>query len=280
MALPFAGDVEFNKLLAGSDDVDLIELMLEFAADAPMMLDRAGCLARLSAWGVLAREAVDALGESPPAHAQLQAVSDILYGEMGLRGNRDAYYDPANSLLPVVVEKRTGIPITLGIVYMHVARRAGLAVYGVPAPGHFMLGCRGESQTWYVDPFEQGTVLDAAACRERIEQLFEAGTRLDKNWFRPATAAEIAIRVLRNLKGAYAREDRWRESLPVQQRLALLLPADACESRDLGLIYLRTRQPRQALPLLERYSAAGSAEESSAIEPYLRSARRMVAELN
>lgn len=282
MAQLFVADIEFNKLLSGVDDIDLVRLMLEFAADAhaDVALDSQHCLETLIHWGSQAAELVAGLGASATTLERLAAVSRYLYVEVGLSGNRDAYYDPANSHLPAVVERRVGIPISLGIVYMHVAEQAGLAVYGVPTPGHFMLGCRGHDHLWYIDPFEAGNLLDADACRARIEGMLDTTVALDADCFRPASAAQIALRVLRNLKAAYAMADRWREALPVQQRLALLLPDELSEQRDLGLIYLRTNAPRPAADLLQRYSDACSPAERTEIESYLRAARRMLAELN
>jgi regulator of sirC expression with transglutaminase-like and TPR domain len=98
--------------------------------------------------------------------------------------------------------------------------------------------------------------------------------------FRPASALEIGARVLRNLKAAYVMDNQWVSALPVQQRLALLLPDAPDERRDLGLMYLRTGDPTRALALLEKYLARCSDEQAQAVQPYLRAARRMAAELN
>ena len=276
----FVQDVEFNKLVRGQVEVDLVRLMLEFAADSDSTVNRKSCLAQLAAWGSSAAQSIEALGQRPSTHDKLAAISRVLYTEAGLRGNRDEYYAPANSHLPSVIQQKIGIPISLAIVYMAVAARAGVSVYGVPTPGHFMLACRSEDQTWYIDPFDGGELMDYSACRSRIEGMLDAPAALDDICFRRATAVEIAVRVLRNLKAAYAMADRWQDALPVQERLVLLLPCEPSEHRDLGLIYLRTSAAHQALEVLESYASNCTAEDEATIEPYLRTARRMVAELN
>jgi regulator of sirC expression with transglutaminase-like and TPR domain len=133
----------------------------------------------------------------------------------------------------------------------------------------------------YVDPFTHGDVLSRDACRERIVESVGRGEMVvrDKD-FRPATPPEIAIRVLRNLKTAYALRNQWEPMLPVQRRLMLLLPFSKEERRDLGLVYLRTGRPKRALPILENYLKECSQAQAAEVKPYLRSARRMVVEMN
>ncbi len=277
----FASDVEFNKLLARRHDVDLIELMLEFAADAYPELDRADCLAQLDRLGAQARAQLaelDAMGGS--LSGRLEMLSRLLYVEAGFRGNNEAYYDPRNSYLNEVLARRLGIPISLGVVYMAVAARAGIACFGVAAPGHFVVGARADFETWYVDPFHGGLVLDREECGRRIEDVLGEQGVLGDEHFRPATPLEIGSRMLRNLKAAYVMDNQWLAALPVQQRLVLLLPEVLDEQRDLGLMYLRNGRPIAAMSLLENYVAHCPRDQVDALQPYLRSARRMAAELN
>lgn len=277
----FASDVEFNKLVSGRQDVDLVELMLEFAADAYPDLDRAEYLAELDRLGQSARRRIAAAGANCGLLVErLQAMSELLYGEERFRGNQEAYYDPRNSYLNEVLASRKGIPISLAIVYMAVAARAGVRTFGVAAPGHFVVGAREGRERWFVDPFDRGQVLDRDDCRRRIEELLGEPGVLGDEHFRPASSLEIGARVLRNLKAAYVMDNQWALVLPVQQRLTLLLPEAPDEQRDLGLMYLRNGRPVQALDLLKTYLARCSEEQADAVEPYLRAARRLTAELN
>lgn len=278
----FASDVEFHKLVSRRDDVDLVELMLEFAADAYPGFDRLGCLEEFDRLGGQARTR---LAELAPADdslaARLEVLSRLLCVEERFRGNDESYYDPRNSHVNEVLSRRLGIPISLAIVYMAVAARAGVATYGVAAPGHFVVGAGAEDDAWYVDPFHGGVVLDREACRRRIEEVLGERDVLRDEHFRPAAPWEIGARVLRNLKAAYVMDNQWLKALPVQERLVLLLPEAPDERRDLGLMYLRNGRPQQALPLLEEYVARHcQRDQAEALQPYLRSARRMLAELN
>ena len=131
-----------------------------------------------------------------------------------------------------------------------------------------------------VDPFTGGDILDRDQCRRRIENTVGQRGIVKNEHFRPAAARDIAARVLRNLKAAYAMQNRWAEALPVQERLSALLPHFPEEQRDLGLIYLRTGQPREALGLLEEYVADCDSDQAAVLETSVRTARKMVAELN
>jgi regulator of sirC expression with transglutaminase-like and TPR domain len=275
----YADNSEFAKLIAHRDgDVDLVRLMLEFAGDAYRDLNPHAALAELDDLGQQARETTADPGTG--IAARLESVSELLYDREGFRGNQDSYYDPRNSYLNEVLSRRVGIPISLAIVYITVGRQAGLDVFGVGTPGHFVVGCHTEGNTLYVDPFTDGAVLDEYACRERIHRVLGQNDVLTSDHFRPATPREIAARVLRNLKAAHAMRDAWPDALPVQLRLTALLPDVLDERRDLGLIYLRNSDPHPAVALLEEYVRASGSEPAEAVMPFLKSARRMAAERN
>lgn len=292
MSSGFASDVEFNKLLNGRDDIDLVRLMLEFASDAYPKLDETHYLAEIQRLGCRARDRLSRLEPAQDSlYWKLVKISELLYGEEGFHGNEDEYYDPRNSYLNEVLSRRCGIPISLGIVYLAVAKQAGVEMYGIGTPGHFVLGATYETpeyscesfkvfDTLYVDPFAGGEVLNHEACVWRVENMLGQEGVLDREHFRPATPREIGTRVLRNLKAAHVMENDWLAVLPVQQRLTLLLPDASEERRDLGLMYLRTGQGRPALDLLEPYVKNCDAEQSKQLQPYIRSAWRLIAELN
>ncbi|MBI3839205.1 MAG: tetratricopeptide repeat protein [Planctomycetia bacterium] len=271
------GNPEFNKLLAGQRQIDLVQFMLELAADAYPDLDRVGCLLEIDRLGVAC---ADQSCSRASARQRLTAISQMLYGVEGFHGNRDAYYEPQNSYLNEVLARRCGLPISLGILYMAVAVRTGLKMFGVNTPGHFVVGCCSGGEALFVDPFTNGDVLDCTACKGRIEAtLGKKGAVVDEH-FRAAAPLDIAARVLRNLKAAHALENRWPAVLRIQQRLTALLPQIPQERRDLGLVYLRLAQPHKALPVLEQYLTVCGQDQALALQPSISAARRMVAELN
>lgn len=270
---------EFDKLLAGNGEIDLVQFMLELAADAYPQLDRMGCLLEMDRLGVVCTDQADCQTKYC-VRRRLTAISQLLYEVEGFHGNRESYYEPENSYLNEVLARRCGIPISLGILYMAVASRTGLKMFGVNTPGHFVIGCHTTGGAWFVDPFTNGDVLDQTACTLRIEQTVGQRNTICDEHFRPASAIDIAARVLRNLKAAYAAQECWTSVLGVQQRLAALLPQASQERRDLGLVYLRLGQPSKALPALEHYMSVCSSQEAAALKPSLQAARRMIAEMN
>jgi regulator of sirC expression with transglutaminase-like and TPR domain len=277
----FEHDTQFQMLLRGENNLDFEELLLEYARDAYPGLDFAPTRETLDALGAQARERLDQLPGTAHDADRLRALSRFLYQTVGFRGNDAEYYDPVNSYLNEVVRRRLGIPITLGIVYMAVARRAGISMYGVGTPGHFVIARRTEDdEIWYVDPFTAGKVLDRDECCSAVEERLGESNVIDESHLRPATPLEIAVRVLRNLKACHVMRDDWRAALPVQRRIVLLEPETPAEQRDLGLIALRAGDPREARKLLELYSAGTNQAEQAELERYIKAARRMSAELN
>lgn len=281
MAAPFACDCQFQKLLSGRTDICLPALMLEFAGDAYRDVDTLGCLAEIDRLGQRASRRIAALGgPGRDVRGSLRAISDLLYCDEGFHGNSTDYYDPRNSYLNDVLERRCGIPISLGILYMAVARRCGVPMRGVAAPGHFVVRCDSGAETLFVDPFTDGDVLNRQECEMRIVENVCRPLPFSDRHFEPASPLEIGVRLLRNLKAAYARRDQWKAMLPVQRRLAMLLPDAPEERRDLGLVLLRTGSARRALEILEPYMRDCGQDQANELKPYVKSARRLVAELN
>lgn len=276
----FRGDLEFNKLLAGSGSIDMARLLLEFAADAYRDLDEPGCLALLDDWTEQVLKRLEQLPADADLRSRLACLASVLHGQQRLRGNDENYYDARNSYLNDVLERRTGLPILLSLVYVIIGQRAGLPVFGVGTPGHFVVGAQEDGRRLYLDPFTDGAVLSQAECRRRVEARLGRRGGVGDEYFRPARPLEIVSRLLRNLKTAHVASDQWDEALTVQQRLALLLPEVSQEQRDLGLIYLRTSHPAEALRLLEPYAACCSMSEAESLQPFMQTARRLLAELN
>lgn len=281
----FADDVEFQKLRQGRRDVDLVSLSMEYARDAYPHFDPISTLLELDRLGEKARIAVERLPSTADTADRLRAISRVLYELEGFAGNEDDYYDPCNSYINDVVERRRGIPISLAIVYAAVAERAGVATFGVGAPGHFVLtaaepNVAGAQESWFIDPFTEGRVLTLDECIDLVTERNGGQYRITAEHLRPASPWEIGLRVLRNLKACHAMRDEWRLALPVQQRLLVLLPNLEVERRDLGLVYLRNGEPRRALEYLEPYIRECANEERLELESFVKAARRLAAELN
>ncbi|HEY2510357.1 MAG TPA: transglutaminase-like domain-containing protein, partial [Polyangiaceae bacterium] len=189
----------FEELAALPDaaiDVALGAAMI--ARDVYGGLDVNRVLAQMSA--LAAPLAGDGLGEAP-AERQVARLSEHLYATLGFRGNEKEYYDPRNSLISDVLDRRMGIPITLAIVYCEVARRAGVPACGVGFPGHFLVRVeRASGEPIFVDPFYAGRALDEAALTRMVTRALGQETTLKPEHLVPASPRAILVRVLTNLK--------------------------------------------------------------------------------
>lgn len=272
--------IQFDKLLSGAPDVELVDILVELAADADPAADAAACRRELARLADGCRQAAPRELASGSLRQRLLAISRQLFVVEGFRGDRQTYYRAVNSYLPEVLRRRQGLPITLGLVYLLVARELGLEMFGCNSPGHFVVGAAlPDEGPWYVDAFGGGEVLSLADCLARLRELVGAGQDVSRATLVPASVATIVARMLRNLKQAHCLAEDWPALARVAERLVALAPTVA-EVRDLALCYLRLGRPRQSLSLLERFRARASAEDTAAIVPDVRAARRMVVELN
>ena len=244
----------FGDLVSQPDDkVDLALASLLIAGLEYPALEIPRYLARLEQLGGEARERTRA--ESDGSDAALDALNRLLFEELGFHGNSEDYYDPRNSYLNDVLDRRTGIPITLSTLYMEVARRAGLEVAGVGLPGHFIVKVSLPGAEVLLDPYHGGARLSAADCQRRLDRIFEGRVRLRPELLAPCTRKEILARMLRNLKGIYARAGDNARCLGVADLILRVDPAAGEDLRDRGLLYAALDCYGLALRDLEEYLA-------------------------
>jgi regulator of sirC expression with transglutaminase-like and TPR domain len=171
-------------------------------------------------------EAVRRRVRSSSQEALLAHLHDVMFDVIGFRGNREDYYNPGNSYLPEVLETRSGLPITLTLVYRCVAAGVGITVHGVNSPGHFLaeveLEEAGERRTAYVDPFYGGDLLHEAEALTRIGEATGHEVTPSPLLLRRATPREWLARMLRNLQAALAAAGRERDLLAMQEFEALI----------------------------------------------------------
>ncbi len=179
-------------------------------------------------------------------------LNDHLFGHLGFRGNVGDYYDPRNSFLNEVIDRRVGIPITLSILYISVGTRLGLPLAGVSFPGHFIVVYRAAPNPLYLDTFNQGRFLRESDFRLLFLEQFGSEARFDSALLRPASSHEVIARLLRNLKHIYVARADFPRAVACCERLLQVtgLPE---ERRDLGLLLARDGRLREAIPQLERY---------------------------
>lgn len=188
----------------------------------------------------------------PPLHRGL-LLAEFLFGAAGFRGNEDNYGDVRNSFLNDVLAYRLGIPITLSILTIAVARHLGIPAYGVSLPGHFIVGLDDGRTRWFLDPFHGGGRLSTAECARLVEATTGFGGPFNPAWLAPAPAETILARLLNNLRIAYAGLGDWDAAARVIGQLVIVQPAAPEHLRDLGLAHYRRRAPLLAARYVEAY---------------------------
>lgn len=277
MQSPFAESPEFQRLLQRGPEADLVRIALEIARDAYPDLDPAPYLARLDD---LAARVRDRCATVDKPRQVLGQINWVLFVEEGFQGNTDAYYDPRNSYLNEVIDRKTGIPISLSVLYWRLAERLGLTVAGLNLPAHFMLRVGLGEAAVFVDPFHAGAVLDREGCRKQVARMLGQDVTLTDAHFAPCLVGQVVARILRNLKSIYLQNHDYPSAVPVQRRLAALNATDPDEQRDLGMLYLRVDRPADADAPLQAFLDAHSSHSDPEIEDVralLRAARRDVA---
>ena len=268
----------FAQLVAQPDaSIDVAHAALLIAAEEQPGLNVEHYRALLYEFGVKARERV--------AHAEnsssIAALNQFIFEELGFKGNQRNYYDPRNSLLSNVLDGRTGIPITLSVVYLEIARRAGLHVEGVGLPGHFIVRVeetRGTSAL--VDPFN-GRIIDAEDCQERLDTIYQGQVLLSAEHLQPVTTREILARLLRNLKGIYAQTGLYRRALSIIERIMLVAPGALDERRDRGALLAQINRYAEAIRDVEFYlKSAPDAPDAERVREQLKQMRMQQARLN
>ncbi len=277
MPADFRESPEFQKLLAGVDRPSLIRIALEIAADVYPELDIEFYLGKAEQLAERIRVRCEK-GAKP--RKVLGQINWALFVEEGYAGNRDNYFDPRNSYLNEVIDRKTGIPISLSILYASLAERLGVALAGVNLPAHFMLRLDESRQPLFIDPFHAGEFLDREGCEGRLSDLTHHPVTLSEEQVAPCPPRVIVARMLRNLKAIYLGTNDFASALSVQRRLAAA-SHEAEEQRDLGMICLQLDRPGEAIDPLQAYlSALPEADDIGPIKALLNAARRQVARWN
>jgi regulator of sirC expression with transglutaminase-like and TPR domain len=256
---------ELVKLTQQRDEeIDLARAALLLAAQRYAALDVEAYLAKLDATAAAVRERIGTEMDPRRAVAELNRQ---LFEVEGYRPNERDYYDPRNSYLNEVLDRKLGIPITLSIVYMEVGRRCGLPVLGVGLPGHFLVKVLTTQGDILIDPFAGGAELTSEDCQERLDRVYGGLLRLEPRMLLPVTKRHILVRILNNLKTIYLNQGEFDPALDVVQSILVLEPSSMSDLRDRGLLFYRQNRFEEALPDLRKYLLlATSAEDREQIK--------------
>jgi regulator of sirC expression with transglutaminase-like and TPR domain len=257
-------------------DVDLAEVALHLARDEYPTLDVDGHLGELAAMAHEARRYLRG-----PLPARVEGLCRYLFHEMGFRGNARDYYDPRNSYVNDVLERRTGIPISLTAITIAVGLRAGLHMVGVGLPGHFVAKAIGDEGEILIDPYHGGRVLTSDDCENLVRQVTGLSFAASPLSLAALPSGLIVQRMLNNLKAIYLDQKDWGRAARVLERLRQLNPHDTGLCRDLGVCFARYGQPGKAVDHLRAYlDAEPDADDASTVDEILKATNQRLAEWN
>jgi regulator of sirC expression with transglutaminase-like and TPR domain len=261
------------------DEIGLERAAASIALIAYPDLDVDAVVARIHEIADRVRGHIGAPGD-PQAHRA--ALERVLFADLALRGNDEDYYDPRNSFLNDVLERRLGIPITLSVLYLAVGRRVGLELEGVGFPGHFLVRVRlsGREEA-LIDPFAQGRDVTDRDLRALLTHIAGRDTTVPAHYLVRASTREILARMLGNLRGIYASRGDAMKTLEVMEWLVLTQPESAMLKRDRGLMYYRLGSLGAAAEDLRTYLfAEPAAEDRAAIEQIIKRAQKSKATIH
>ena len=267
----------FRRAVPDPQAPDLWAGAVAIAAEGHPALDAAAIDGRLEALVTAARVAAPA---GSPVPARAERLTRWLFEEQGFHGDVEAYGDLRNSYLPDVLDRRLGIPVTLSVLWMTLAKRLGMSVSGVGLPLHFVARCEGEDGPLYVDAFH-GNVLDREGCRRLVARAAGREVLLPDRAFQPLRPGEVLTRILRNLRASHERSGNLFGALASIDRTLHLTPLDPAGWRERALLLARLSRPAAAARSLSRSLALDpAAPDRAALEGLRRRLQREAAERN
>jgi len=266
----------FQRFTGRDEHLDLGRAALAIARIEHPDLSVEAEVARLDE--LAARSAAARTGDRQAALDRLLA---FLFKEEGFRGNAEEYYDPRNSCLNDVLDRKLGIPITLSILTIEIARRVGIEVEGVSLPGHFIVSASLGARRIFLDPFNRGAVLTPAQAEEVASRAVGRPVKLAEEHWAPCAKRHILVRMLRNLKGIYARQEDWTRALAVVDRLLVLDADSPVHLRDRGSVLVRLGRLHEGAAAWDRYlQRFPGAQDADTFREQLRKVRQKLGSLN
>ncbi len=243
--------LEVFKLHTNNETFDLAQANFLIAKNVAYPdLSVEDCLGQLDA---LAMEAAQTLPFFTTIEDRAISLANFLFNSVEFSGNDTDYYAADNSYLNCVLDTKSGIPISLSTLYIEIARRLEMEAYGIGLPGHFVVGVHTDDEPIIFDPFNAGQILTVEDCRNLIAATQGALQGFQSTWLEPSSHRDIVTRMLNNLRQIYISGEQWAQALDVVRHLFVLQPDIATHQRDLGLLYYRNKQLRQAAHYLSEY---------------------------
>jgi regulator of sirC expression with transglutaminase-like and TPR domain len=228
-----------------------------------------------------AAELRERLSDSDGGQAYVRETNHYLFDELGFRGNTRDYYNPKNSCLNEVLTARTGIPITLSLVYMEIARRLGRPVQGIGLPGHFLVKYDDGLYSVFIDPFHQGRLLEAEECFALAREVSHIEVQPENKWLLPVSKKDVFMRMLRNLGAAYASRGQTEKAIEALNLLIQANPFSPDEYRQRGILQTQAGRVTAAKQDLDRYlKLSNSPEERERAKAQVHRIQHWLASMN
>ena len=261
-------------------NIELDRAALLIAAEEYPSLEVEEYLSRLDEFAENSRRRMTA-DELRDSLLRAEILAHHLFGENRFAGNSKDYYDARNSFLNEVIDRGRGIPIALSVVFIEVARRLGIQLYGVGLPGHFLVKYSDTANEVFFDPFNGGKILTENDCRQKVEEMYQGRVSFHPTFLKAFTKKQILSRMLQNLKGVYFNTGELNKAFGVIERLVLLNPDSMEEIRDRGLVNFARKKYVLARPDLEAYlQALPDAQDQEQVRKALNELRQKQAQLN
>ncbi len=272
MNFPLARQYFYQEIHQSDRDVNLAKAALYIAQEEYPNLDPHEYL---NALDTMASEIEERLPVERYPLRIIQTINQYLYEDLSFTGNTGDYYDPRNSFLNEVIDRRTGIPIALSLVYLEIAQRLDFPMVGIGMPGHFLIRPNLPDMSIYVDAFNQGEILFEQDCQERLSEIYQQPVELKSSFVEPVSNRRFLARMLMNLKLIYLNRNDLTRALAVIERLLLLYPGAPVELRDRGLLFYQLGEWVSACQDLESYLfQVPSAEDTDVIRQLVEQMRQ------
>ena len=250
MRLSPAGQRFYQEVQKGEGRINMAAAALYIAQEEYWEMDASRYLKRLDEMALAVRPRLPK-GRYPLKI--IKVINEYLFEELNFSGNSADYYDPDNSYLNCVIDRRLGIPITLSLVYLEIARRLQFPMVGVGVPGHFLIRPIVEDMTVLVDPFHNGETMFLEDCKLRFHQQFGAQAQWRSEFLGAVPQMAFLARMLMNLKVIYVNNESFKKAVATLNKLLILMPEEPRQLRDRGLLHYELKNLDLAQQDLRKY---------------------------
>jgi regulator of sirC expression with transglutaminase-like and TPR domain len=280
MVSPLA--IEFAALVSPEIEDEQIDLLTSALTIAKLEYPKLDVIEYRQKVTSIAETVKARVSRSDDSLETLGIINEVLFGDEGFRGNVSDYYDPKNSFFNDVLDRKLGIPITLSVLYMEVARRAGVPVFGVGMPGHFLLKFyEVDGRELFLDAYNSGRLLSPEDCQEKLTEIYNGQIPLDAKFLTPVGKRQILTRMLNNLRSIYMTNRLLKKALAVIDLILVIYPRSADDVKQRAMLRYQLGFLHGAADELDEYvKMAPEASDADEMKQTAMAIRRTIALMN